>query len=256
MAAPRREMERACAFLGVEYDPAMLDVYEERGRRMTDGLREAGYMLGDKKFHTHRTIDPAVGERWREEGEQPVMLSEETRALAEEARLRVAGESPKESASAGSGSAPDARSLTPVEVLPRPSGGQPALFPASLAQERLWFLSRLMPDNPFYNLSKALRLCGRLDLDALKRTLAEVTRRHEVLRTSFTEGCGPADAARLARVRARCSRCTTFGTCPPRGGRRRRAASLARTRCAPSTSGAGRSCARRSSGSTRRSTSA
>jgi amino acid adenylation domain-containing protein len=183
VADPRREMERACEFLGLAYDPAMLEVYGERGRRMTDGVHEAGHMLGDVKFHKHRSIDPAVGERWREEGEQPFVLSEETRALAEQLGYECAGKSAARTASG-------ARALTPVEVLPRPSDGQPALFPASLAQERLWFLSRLMPDNPFYNLSKTLRLRGRLDLDALKRTLAEVTRRHEVLRTSFAEAEG------------------------------------------------------------------
>jgi len=55
----------------------------------------------------------------------------------------------------------------------------------SFAQERLWFLNRLQPDSPFYNTPTAVRLFGMIDIQALERSLAEVTRRHEVLRTTF-----------------------------------------------------------------------
>jgi acyl carrier protein len=55
----------------------------------------------------------------------------------------------------------------------------------SFAQERLWFLNCLQPGTPFYNSPAAVRLFGRVDIRALERSLAEVTRRHEVLRTTF-----------------------------------------------------------------------
>jgi amino acid adenylation domain-containing protein len=57
--------------------------------------------------------------------------------------------------------------------------------PLSFAQQRLWFLDRLEPGNPFYNLSAAVRLAGALDAGLLARVLAEVVRRHEALRTRF-----------------------------------------------------------------------
>jgi amino acid adenylation domain-containing protein len=57
--------------------------------------------------------------------------------------------------------------------------------PMSFAQQRLWFLDRLAPAEPFYNLPEALRLRGTLDLAALDAALAEVLRRHSVLRTTF-----------------------------------------------------------------------
>ncbi len=60
-------------------------------------------------------------------------------------------------------------------------------LPLSFAQERLWFLDRLAPDSPFYNVPVAWRLEGALDEAALERALGEIVRRHEALRTTFAE---------------------------------------------------------------------
>jgi len=59
------------------------------------------------------------------------------------------------------------------------------VFPASFAQQRLWFLHALAPGNPFYNISAAIRLRGHLNITALEQTFNEIVRRHEVLRTTF-----------------------------------------------------------------------
>jgi amino acid adenylation domain-containing protein len=58
-------------------------------------------------------------------------------------------------------------------------------LPLSFAQQRLWFLDQLEPNNAFYNVPTALRLNGPLNIAALQQTLDEVVRRHESLRTSF-----------------------------------------------------------------------
>src|SRR5262249_55566147 len=58
-------------------------------------------------------------------------------------------------------------------------------LPLSFGQRRLWFLDQLAPNNPFYNIPGAVRLEGRLDLEALERVINEIVRRHEVLRTRF-----------------------------------------------------------------------
>ena len=55
----------------------------------------------------------------------------------------------------------------------------------SFAQQRLWFLDQLVPDNPFYNIASAYRLQGALDAGVLSRALSEITARHEALRTRF-----------------------------------------------------------------------
>jgi len=57
--------------------------------------------------------------------------------------------------------------------------------PLSYAQERLWFLAQLVPNEPFYNVCTAHRLYGELDVDALRRALEELVRRHSVLRSAF-----------------------------------------------------------------------
>ncbi len=67
-------------------------------------------------------------------------------------------------------------------LVPVPRDGKLAL---SFAQQRLWFLDQLDPANPAYNVPGAVRITGRLDVAALERSLAEIVRRHEALRTTF-----------------------------------------------------------------------
>src|SRR6202166_2178023 len=62
---------------------------------------------------------------------------------------------------------------------------RPAKLPLSYAQERLWFLAQLAPDNAFFNVPVALRLEGNLDVQALASAINQVVDRHETLRTCF-----------------------------------------------------------------------
>jgi natural product biosynthesis luciferase-like monooxygenase protein/amino acid adenylation domain-containing protein/FkbM family methyltransferase len=59
------------------------------------------------------------------------------------------------------------------------------VIPTSFAQQRLWFLDQLEPGTPVYNIPTAMRLEGCLQLSVLERSLNEVVRRHESLRTRF-----------------------------------------------------------------------
>src|SRR5581483_11370915 len=59
-------------------------------------------------------------------------------------------------------------------------------FPLSFAQQRLWFLDQMEQGSAFYNVPAVLQLVGSLDIEALERSINEIVRRHEVLRTEFT----------------------------------------------------------------------
>ncbi|HWN40735.1 MAG TPA: amino acid adenylation domain-containing protein, partial [Thermoanaerobaculia bacterium] len=59
-------------------------------------------------------------------------------------------------------------------------------LPVSFAQERLWFLQQLEPGSATYNMPVAVELSGSLRPGALAEALAQVVRRHESLRTTFT----------------------------------------------------------------------
>jgi len=56
--------------------------------------------------------------------------------------------------------------------------------PTTSTQERLWFLDRLNPGSPAYNVPVVLCVSGALDVDALGRAIATLVERHEALRTS------------------------------------------------------------------------
>ena len=78
--------------------------------------------------------------------------------------------------------------LSQMMILPQPRTTN--TFPLSFAQQRLWFLDKLEPGSPMYNIPSVLRLRGSLNTQALERSFNEVIRRHEVLRTTFDEQNG------------------------------------------------------------------
>lgn len=69
----------------------------------------------------------------------------------------------------------------------------------SWAQERLWFLDRLAPSNPFYNLPFCLEIDGPLDVGALEGAFNAIVARHEPLRSLFPHD-GPARQQVLDRL--------------------------------------------------------
>ncbi|MFI6816670.1 amino acid adenylation domain-containing protein [Nonomuraea sp. NPDC050328] len=67
---------------------------------------------------------------------------------------------------------------------------RPAPMPLSSAQARLWFLHRMDPRDPAYNIPIAVRLQEAVDREALRAAVADVCERHEILRTRFPERDG------------------------------------------------------------------
>ncbi|MET7293054.1 amino acid adenylation domain-containing protein [Streptomyces griseoloalbus] len=83
------------------------------------------------------------------------------------------------------------------------AGQRPAELPLSHAQQRLWVVQQIECTSAAYNFPLVMRVRGALDHGAWSAALADVTARHEALRTVFTERDGrvhqrvlPADEAR------------------------------------------------------------
>ena len=87
--------------------------------------------------------------------------------------------------------------LAPVERVGIDGG---VTLPLSFAQERLWFMTQLVPDSPFYNIPIAARITGMVDMERLEQALGAVIDRHEVLRTAFVAKNGRPVQQVLAEV--------------------------------------------------------
>nr|QEO74784.1 AMP-dependent synthetase and ligase [uncultured bacterium] len=71
-------------------------------------------------------------------------------------------------------------SLPPLGVAPRDED-----LPLTFAQEQVWFLNHLAPEDVSYNVPRAARVRGPLSVALLEKVFTEIVRRHEILRTTF-----------------------------------------------------------------------
>jgi amino acid adenylation domain-containing protein/FkbH-like protein/non-ribosomal peptide synthase protein (TIGR01720 family)/FkbM family methyltransferase len=164
VSQPQTSVEGLCQFLGLEFHPDMLQPYKEKKQRMTDGIYAQSRMLGDVKFHEHQGINASTADSWKQYYTSD-FLGDVTWRLAESLGYQ--------------------RNNGAITKVRRGNQTESQTFPLSFAQQRLWVLAQLEPDSPFYNMFKAVRLNGRLDIKVLERSLNEIIRRHEVLRTTF-----------------------------------------------------------------------
>jgi amino acid adenylation domain-containing protein/non-ribosomal peptide synthase protein (TIGR01720 family) len=74
------------------------------------------------------------------------------------------------------------KAAAPRSIPKRPPGSS---APLSFAQQRLWFLDQWKPGTTAYNVAVAYRVKGHLDISILEKSISEVSRRHESLRTTF-----------------------------------------------------------------------
>ena len=64
---------------------------------------------------------------------------------------------------------------------------EPKPFHLSFAQERLWFLTAMHPEDASYNLPVAFRISGDLNVPTLEKSINGIVARHETLRTTFSD---------------------------------------------------------------------
>jgi amino acid adenylation domain-containing protein len=77
------------------------------------------------------------------------------------------------------------RAALGLEVPPLRAARRDEELPLSFAQQRLWFLDQLEPQQVAYNIPVGVSISGALRPAVLEQALSEIVRRHEALRTSF-----------------------------------------------------------------------
>jgi amino acid adenylation domain-containing protein len=88
-------------------------------------------------------------------------------------------------------------------------------IPLSFSQEGLWFLDQLGGPSGVYNIVRALRLHGPLDIEALRGAVQAVLTRHESLRTAFELREGAAVQVVMTPEAAAAARPLVPETLPP-----------------------------------------
>ena len=66
-------------------------------------------------------------------------------------------------------------------------------IPLSFGQERLWFLEKFQPGESVYHIPIVLKLRGEIEEKKLEKSLQEIVKRHEILRTRIVEEGGKAE---------------------------------------------------------------
>ncbi|HVR97692.1 MAG TPA: thioesterase domain-containing protein, partial [Thermoanaerobaculia bacterium] len=156
---PQAELQRLCDFLALPFHPGMLQPYQDTHARMADGLHAQSRMLGDVKFLQHRTIDAAVGERWR--GAAPATpLGEPTRELA----CSLGYQLPDHHDSTSRVTRPDS-ALVPLQA-----GGKenPLFLVHPIGGSVFWYLNlarELGPEQPVYGLRSRIQAANSPLLD-------------------------------------------------------------------------------------------
>ncbi|MBN1481967.1 amino acid adenylation domain-containing protein [candidate division KSB1 bacterium] len=166
---PQAELEHMCKFLGIDFQPAMLEPY--KGKKMTDGVQKNVQMVGDFKFYLHKNINTSVADKWKTFHKHDFLCDigwdlaaqfgyPVEKDLAEQLR--------------------EADKVVHIARVPRDKD-----LHLSFAQQRLWFLDQFEPGNNQYNIPIAVRLLGDVDLGVFELTLNTIIERHETLRTTF-----------------------------------------------------------------------
>ncbi|EIJ36862.1 sulfotransferase family protein [Thiothrix nivea] len=82
VTAPENNIRRLCDFLDITFSSEMLNPYQEKQQRMTDGVTAVSKIMGDQKFHTYTGIDASGADRWRDKYRED-FLCETSWVLAE-----------------------------------------------------------------------------------------------------------------------------------------------------------------------------
>ncbi|KPA15500.1 amino acid adenylation domain protein [Candidatus Magnetomorum sp. HK-1] len=161
-----------CAFINLDFHSDMLKPYQEKQKRMTDGIYKESRMLGDVKFLDHKKIKSQVSDRWRHNYTLD-FLGDITWQIATKIGYQ------KDLGLNQSNKNIEIKRIQRSENLP-----------ISFAQQRLWFLDQYEEESTTYNISIAIQLDGQLKIDILQQSLQAIIDRHESLQSTFHKDNG------------------------------------------------------------------
>jgi len=111
-------------------------------------------------------------------------MSTESKAMAETVARRLSELSPERRALLERLVSAKAEPKPATAIRPRANRGPCTM---SFAQQRMWFLDQMAPGSPLYNIHQSVPVVMRLDVPVLERSINEIVRRHESLRTTFAQ---------------------------------------------------------------------
>jgi amino acid adenylation domain-containing protein len=145
---------------------AIAGIWAEQLGREGVGIHDSFFDLGGHSLLATQIIN-GIRERFAVDLSLRAFLEAPTVArLAEQVEAALAGSKAQDS---------------PIPRVPRDT----AVFPLSLAQQRLWIPYQLEPESTAYTMLYAVRLLGPLEVTLLQRAVDEIVRRHEILRTTI-----------------------------------------------------------------------
>ena len=169
-ALPKLEDVRAAAKESVAprtpSEEVVASIWEEVLKRDGLGVEDNFFEIGG-----HSLLATQIASRLREHFKTPVPV----RAIFESPSIAALAKRMDSARREEQGMVPP-----PITPVPRNGG-----VPLSFAQERLWVLDQIEPNNPLYNIPRTLRMRGPLRTDVLEKAINEIVRRHESQRTSF-----------------------------------------------------------------------
>ena len=154
VAAPERHSRAICEFLGVTFEPGVIEPY--RGKRMTDGIHDVSLSIGDPNFLKHDRIEAGLIEDWKVRWPENLRLSARSVTLAARLGYQI---------------------------------DDPYAAPLPLSPSQREFLAD-HPRNPKWNITHRIRFETSIPIDhaAMEGAWWKIIERHDQLRVSFKTG--------------------------------------------------------------------
>ena len=167
VANPEAAAKDISNLIGIPFHSDMLNPYANDSKRMTDGVHEQSMMIGDPKFHTHRTIAKDNANTWRNDISAD-FLHVDTLQYAESFGYQ---------------------SIANLNRQDWEQYVKSNRYPVSSQQRKLLIYQDIFANTTNYNIPRAIQV-DQLHHDRIQMAVNQLTERHSILRTKFVKENG------------------------------------------------------------------